>query len=324
MKVIITGSSGLLGTSLFNTIKKMINNNENQNANEYYFLTSKDCDLTSAKMTEYVFEILAPEIVVHLASRVGGLYCNMSNNYSMLVDNIKINTNVLEACRKTNVKRLINILSTCVFPDSGISYPLTSDQILNGPPHTSNEGYAYSKRILLTGSELLSKSSGIEVINIIPTNLYGESDNYNLQNSHCIPGIIHKLYLAKNSNSPYFAVQGDGNQYRQFMYIGDLAKIIAKFIDYELKENQKFVTLIASTPQNTEISIKNLVKKIKNLIDYNGEIVYDSSYSGGQEKKTTDSNELLSFFPDFKFTLLDIGLEKTIKYFINNYNLIRK
>ena len=118
-----------------------------------------------------------------------------------LVDNIKINTNVLEACRKYKIKRLINILSSCVFPAS-CRLPLTSDQIDLGPPHNSNEGYSFSKRILSTGSKLLSKSLETEVVNLIPTNLAGKYDNFNLSDGHVLPVLIAKTYLAQKNNKP--------------------------------------------------------------------------------------------------------------------------
>lgn len=312
-RVLVTGGSGLVGKAIENIEKIDMT---------WRYLSSKDVDLTIESDVLKEFDNYRPTIVIHLASKVAGLYGNMENNYSMLVDNLKIHTNVLEACRKYNVSKLVNILSTCVFPDKDITYPLTSDQIMNGPPHPSNEGYAYSKRFLLTGSELLSKATGIEVINITPTNLYGEYDNYHLQKSHVIPGLIHKCYLAKK-NGEAFIIKGSGKAKRQFVYTKDFAKIILHFVNRE-KNLKKVENIIVSPDKESEITIKQLVEYIAKEFDFKNEIIYDTNYSDGQLSKTCDSSELLNSIPDFKFTSIEKGLHSTIEYFINNYDNIRK
>ena len=191
MKVLISGGSGLIGFS----IKDLINSTSE---NEYVFLSSKETDLRDTIACEKLFSDGNFDIVIHLAARVSGLYGNLSNNYSMLIDNLKINTNILECCKKYNIKRLINILSTCVFGND-LKYPLTSNQMYDKNPDSSNEGYSHSKRLLDTGSKLLTKCSDLEVVNLIPTNLYGFNDNYNLHNSHVIPGLIHKCFISKKN-----------------------------------------------------------------------------------------------------------------------------
>lgn len=314
-RVLVTGGSGLVGKAIEN-IEKI------QKNTIWKYLSSKDADLTVESEVLREFNDYKPTIVIHLASKVAGLYGNMENNYSMLVDNIKIHTNVLEACKKYKVLKLVNILSTCVFPDKNITYPLTSNQIMNGPPHLSNEGYSYSKRFLLTGSELLSKATGIEVINITPTNLYGEYDNYHLQKSHVIPGLIHKCYLAKK-NGEAFVIKGSGKAKRQFVYTDDFAKIILHFVNRE-KNLKKVENIIVSPDKESEITIKQLVEYIAKEFDFKNEIVYDTNYSDGQLAKTCDTSELLNSIPDFKFTSIEKGLHSTIAYFINNYDNIRK
>ena len=200
MKVLVTGGTGLVGSS----IKELIST---KNENEYIFLSSKQTDLRDSIACENLFSQGNFDIVIHLASKVSGLYGNLSNNYKMLVDNIKINTNILECCEKYKVKRLINTLSTCVFGND-LKYPLTSDQMYDKKPDNSNEGYSYSKRILDTGSKLLTKYSNIEIVSLIPTNIYGPEDNFNLHDGHVLPALIHKCFIAKNNNKPY-----DGKNY---------------------------------------------------------------------------------------------------------------
>ena len=332
MRVLISGGTGLVGCS----IKELINSISSEN--EYIFLSSKETDLRDSIACEKLFSNGNFDTVIHCAARVSGLYGNLSNNYSMLIDNIKINTNILENCEKYNVKRLINILSSCVFGND-LKYPLTSDQMFDKKPDNSNEGYSYSKRLLATGSKLLTKCSELEVVLLIPTNLYGHKDNYHLHNSHVIPGLIHKCFIAKKNleerlykstdsfnsignTSSKLIIKGLGKSLRQFVLSDDLGKIILHFVDCKLEK--QFNQLIVGPPVKDEISIKELVNKIVKEFDFNGRIIYDSDFLEGQHKKTVDDSELLKYIPDFKFTPLDVGLKKTIKYFIENYNTIRK
>jgi GDP-L-fucose synthase len=313
MKIIVTGSSGLLGKSL-----QKITGLKNNVNDTFYFLTKSDCDLTDCMSVKKVFTDIQPDIVIHLASMVGGVYENMSNNYNLFLQNTRINTNIIDACNTCKVKKLINILSTCIFPDQNVTYPLTADQIHNGQPHYSNIGYAYSKRILHIGSSLLPGvlDGTTKVINIIPTNLYGENDNYHIKKAHVIPALIHKTYLAKMNNTPLI-INGSGNALRQFLYIDDLSDII---YNISLEQNDTCRDLIICPPKSSEISIKSIVDKIVQIFQFTGEIIYNSSESDGQIKKTSQSDEE---FLNYNFTDIDTGLINTIAYFRNNYNSLR-
>ena len=313
MKILVTGGTGLVGNAL---ISKLV-----ESADDVLYVRSKDCDLREAIHVDNVFKKFQPDVVVHLANVVGGLYANMDNNYTFLVDNLKINTNILENCKKYSVKRLINILSTCVFPDKGIVTPLTSDQMLNGEPHFSNTGYAHSKRFMYIASRLLSQTSDTRVVNLTPTNLYGKNDNYNLIDSHVIPAIIHKTYLAHKKNNILF-IKGSGKALRQFLYAEDFANVIYQYIYKDLSDD--CTTMIVSPPSASEVSIRDLVKVIVTEIGFEGRVIYDPEYSDGQMSKTTDSNELLHHLPHFHFTDLQQGLKETIKHFVENYENVRK
>ena len=327
MKVLVTGGTGLVGCS----IKELINSTLTKNENEYVFLSSKETDLRDPVACEKLFSDGNFHTVIHLASRVGGLYFNTDNNYKIFVDNVKINTNILECCEKYKIKRLINILSTCIFGND-LKYPLTSNQMYDKKPDNSNEGYSQSKRLLATGSELLTKCSDLEIVLLIPTNLIGKNDNFNLHISHVIPGLIHKCFIAKKNLEEYLykstdsnstlIIKGTGESYRQFVYALDLGKIILHFIDCKLEK--QFNQLIVGPPVKDEITIKELVNKIVKEFNFNGKVIFDSDFCNGQHKKTVDDSELLAYIPDFKFTPLDVGLKETIDYFIENYNTIRK
>lgn len=312
--VLVTGAFGLLGSSLFKKVEKY-----NKDF-DFVYLSRKECNLVNMDEVKRCFMKYRPDIVIHLASCVGGVYDNMSRNFDFLFTNAHINLNVVECCKKYKVKQLINVLSTCIFPDKGIKYPLTSEQLHEGLPHHSNIGYAYSKRLLHVASELIVPST--KVVNLIPTNLYGENDNYNLFSAHVIPALIHKTYIAKRDNTD-LVVFGSGKAMRQFLYADDLSEIILNFMT-KYKELPNSVSCIVSPKESDEKSIKDVVNLIIKTLDFKGAIIYDKSHSDGQEKKTTNDDEVQMYLSDFTFTPLEHGLQKTIEYFTNNFDKIRK
>lgn len=308
MKVLLTGSRGLVGHS----VSKLAGSSA-----EWVKLTREMCDLREWDQVDACFKNVLPDVVVHLASRVGGVYENSSKNYTFFYENIRINTNVIEACRKYKVKRLINVLSTCIFPDENVHYPLTSDQLHNGLCHHSNLGYAYSKRVLHVGSHLLAKdpNSVTKVVNLTPTNLYGENDNYNISQAHVIPALIHKASKCTSLN-----VLGTGRALRQFLYSDDLARVILHFAKSDLSEDE--VSVIISPPESSEISIGDVAQSIADHFGVT-DVVFDTSFADGQYKKTTDDTELKKYLPDFEFTPFTTGLEATIRYFKEHQTRIR-
>ena len=184
--------------------------------------------------------------------------------------------------------------------------------------------------MLYVGSKLLAKNSNIQVVNLIPTNLYGKYDNYNIFKSHVIPGLIHKTFIAKfnigeNSIGNIYSkliIKGSGNSKRQFLYVDDFAKIIIHFVNCTLPK--QCCSLIVSPPSSQEIYIKQLVDLITKEYNYKGKIIYDTKYSDGQYIKTTCSSEILEYIPNFIFTSLETGLKETINYFTKHYYKVRK
>jgi len=306
-KILVTGGTGLVGSAI----------KEISNSYEYHFLFlgSVDCDLLNYNQTNLFFEIHKPDYVIHLAANVGGLYKNMQQSVQMLEDNVIINTNVLKCAHKHGVKRLIACLSTCIFPDA-IEYPIDETKLHNGPPHSSNAEYSHAKRLLEVQCNAYNKQFGLDYTCIIPTNVYGPNDNYNIKDSHVIPALIHKCYLSKIMNGP-FLVNGTGKPQRQFIYSIDLAKLILSLL-----ELQGVGSIILSPKE--EYSIEHIANLIAKLMDYEGGVYFDSSLSDGQFKKTADNSKMAGMFTDFTFTPLEEGLLNTIQHFITNYKTIRK
>lgn len=299
-KILVTGGSGLVGSQIKSDFK----------------INSKDANLISFEETRKIFEKYHPDYVIHTAAMVGGVGHNMSNNGDFFYKNIMINSNVLEACRRMKVKKVVSTLSTCIFPDN-IDYPLTEKKIHNGPPHFSNEGYAYSKRMLEVQSRLYKQQYGCNNVCVIPTNIFGPFDNFNITNGHVIPSLIHKCYLAKK-NKTDFIIWGSGSPLREFIFSKDIAKLIT----WVLEEYDDVEPLILSNSE--EISIRDIVELIVDIFDFRGKVIYDTTKPEGQFRKPTDNSKLVKLNPNFKFTPIKEALEETINWFILNYEITRK
>jgi GDP-L-fucose synthase len=310
-RVLVTGGSGLVGQA----IKKVY---KDKDTYDIFYLSSKDCDLTDWNQTLAFFEKTRPNYVIHLAANVGGLFKNMAYKVDMLEKNVMINVNVLKASHMVGVERLVACLSTCIFPDK-TSYPINEKMLHNGPPHFSNDAYSYAKRLLEVQCKSYQEQYNDKFVCVIPTNIYGIHDNFNLENSHVIPGLIHKCYLAKKENKP-FVISGTGKPLRQFIYSEDLAKLILWVMeDYILTHKE---TIILSVDEKDEVSIRDVSLKIASLFEYDN-ILFDETKSDGQYKKTADNSKLKSFM-DFEFTPIDQGLKNVVEWFTKNYEMVRK
>jgi len=309
-KILITGGSGLVG----NAIKTIANNY----CYEFIFLSSKDCDLTNYTTTLNTFLIYMPDYVIHLAACVGGLFKNLKYKVDMFEKNILINTNVLKVCHEIKVKKVVSCLSTCIFPDK-TTYPIDETMLHNGPPHFSNDAYAYAKRMLDIQSHAYQEQYNDNFICVIPTNIYGPYDNFNLQDSHVIPGLIHKCYLAKKKGEP-FIIAGSGTPLRQFIYSEDLAKLIL----WALENYNEIEPIILSVPENDEKSINFIATTISKKFNYENNMMFDKEKPDGQFKKTANNSKLLGLIQNFEFTPIEDGISKTIDWFLRNYNICRK
>lgn len=306
-KLLVTGGSGLVGNAIKMFQEKYIKDYE------FIFVSSKDYNLYNFTDTQQMFKDYKPEYVIHLAANVGGLYKNMNNKVEMLETNLMINFNVVKCCHDYNVKKLIACLSTCIFPDI-VQYPIDETMLHNGQPHSSNDAYAYAKRMLEIHCRSYRENYGDNFICIIPTNIYGPHDNFNLENGHVLPSLIHKCYLAKKHNED-FIVRGTGSPMRQFILSTDLAELIMLVLEKFNGDN-----IILSVPENHEISIKDVATNIAKCFNYEDRLHFDTNYSDGQYKKTVSTKKLTDFCPNYKFTDINNGILTTVKWFIDNLN----
>jgi len=300
-KILVTGGNGLVGSEFI--------------GDHYFKPSSKLYDLRKTEDTNRLM-LKNFDGIIHCAAKVGGIGGNMSFKGDFFYDNIMMNTNVIEGSRMSGVKNLVAFLSTCVFPDN-VEYPLTESKIHLGPPHISNDAYAYAKRMTDIQIRAYREQYGLNYKSVIPCNIYGPNDNYDIVNGHVLPSLIHKCYLARENKTP-LSIWGSGKPLREFIFSRDVAKLT----EWVLNNYNESEPIILSTSE--EISIMDMVGIIVELMNFKGDVIFDSSKPDGQFRKPSDNSKIKHYLPDFKFTPLYEGLKETIEYFENHYNVIRK
>jgi GDP-L-fucose synthase len=303
-KTIVTGADGLVGYAL----------RQLDQANTTY-LNREILNLTDFVATQAHFKALVPENVIHLAAQVGGIGGNLIHSGEYFRNNILINTNVLESARIAGTKKLISFMSTCVFPDK-CTYPLNEKDLHNGPPHPSNFGYAYAKRMLEVQSSAYRKEWNCNYIVAIPTNIYGPNDNFSLTEGHVVPALIHRTYLAKQQGTD-LTVWGSGKPLREFVYSEDIARLTLWAIENYSDDSPIIFT------SGIEVSIRELVEIVAKKIGFEGNLIFDAEKPDGQYRKPSDASKLNSYLPDFKWTPLEEGIERTVDWFLSHYPNVR-
>jgi GDP-L-fucose synthase len=300
-KILVTGGNGLVGSEFV--------------GDHYFKPPSNIYDLRRTEDTNRLM-LKGFDGIIHCAAKVGGVGGNMNFKGDFFYDNIMMNTNVIEGARMSGVKNLVAFLSTCVFPDN-VEYPLTESKIHLGPPHTSNNAYAYAKRMIDIQIRAYREQYGLNYKSVIPCNIYGPNDNYDIINGHVLPSLIHKCYLARENKTP-LSIWGSGKPLREFIFSRDVAKL-TEWVLHNYNENEP---IILSTSE--EISIMDMVGIIVELMNFKGEVIFDSSKPDGQFRKPSDNTKIKTYLPNFEFTPLYEGLKETIEFFENNYSFVRK
>lgn len=300
-KILVTGGNGLVGSEFI--------------GDHYFKPSSKLYDLRKTEDTNRLM-LKNFDGIIHCAAKVGGVGGNMNHKGEFFYDNIMMNTNVIEGARMSGVKNLVAFLSTCVFPDN-VEYPLTESKIHLGVPHFSNDAYAYAKRMTDIQIRAYKEQYDLNYKSVIPCNIYGPNDNYDIINGHVLPSLIHKCYLARENKTP-LSIWGSGRPLREFIF----SKDVAKLTEWVLNNYNESEPIILSTSEET--SIMDIVDIVVELMNFKGEVIFDSTKPDGQYRKPSDNTKIKNYLPDFKFAPIYEGLKETIEYFENHYNVIRK
>ncbi len=303
MKILILGSSGLVGSSLVRLLA----------ANEKYEVTGttrKDANLFSFEETSDLVSKINPDILINAAAKVGGIHANNSQRTDFILENLKININVLEACIKFPNIFIVNLGSSCIYPLEAEN-PISEESIMTGALEPTNSPYAMAKLTAIELANSLNIQYGHKILNLMPTNLYGPGDNFSELDSHVIPGLIFRMHKAKIDNQDNFHIWGTGKPLREFLHVDDLSKAVEFLITNQPKNS------LLNVGSGNEISISDLAEKIKDVIEFKGNLVFDSSMPDGNPRKLLDSSKLFKLGWKPSISIND-GLKDTYKWFLAN------
>jgi GDP-L-fucose synthase len=305
MKVLIFGSNGLVGS---NIAMKLEDSKENI---EVIKSTRDDTNLFSLIETKRKITTVQPDIIINAAAKVGGINANNTQRFSFILDNLKINTNIFEAVAGLHDIKIINIGSSCIYPLNAEN-PITEESIMTGKLEPTNSPYSMAKLSAVELGRALKYQYGNDVINIMPTNIYGPNDHFNENNSHVIPGLIYKMHNAVVNQKSQVEIWGSGKPLREFMHVQDLASAVLFLIKNEVTED------LLNIGTGEEISIKELSKEIQQVTKFNGELIFNNSFPDGNPRKLLDSSKMLKLGWQPEISLKE-GLADTYSWFTSNY-----
>jgi GDP-L-fucose synthase len=299
-KIYVAGHRGMVGSAIVRKLKQ-------QGFTNIVTRVSRDLDLRQQEAVNGFFSVEKPEYVFLAAAKVGGIMANNTYRAEFLYDNLLIESNIIQAACKNGVKKLLFLGSSCIYPKLA-PQPLKEEYLLTGLLEPTNEPYAIAKIAGIKLCEAYRDQYGCNFISAMPTNLYGQGDNYHLQNSHVIPAMIRKFHEAKISNAPHVELWGTGAPLREFMYVDDLAEGCVFLM--QQYDGRLFVNI----GTGEEISIRELAVLIKDVVEFKGEIKYDATKPDGTPRKLMDSSRLHAMGWKHSTGLRD-GLAKAYKYF---------
>jgi len=301
-KVLIAGQEGMVGSSIYKLLKKKKNFNIIE-------CKRKDLDFTNQLLVEKWFKKNKPDIVINAAGKVGGILDNKNFQPDYIYINSMIGLNIINSSFRYNVKKLINLGSACIYPKKA-KQPIKENSLLSSFLEETNEGYALAKILSLKYSQHLKKKNKKEFISLMPANLYGEGDNFNLNSSHVLPALTKKFILAKINNHPSVQVWGSGKVKREFLNVEDLSHAIFFLIKKKIKYDY------INIGGGEHFSIKKIAQMLKKITNYKGKIIFNRKYPDGVKRRQLDSNimKTLGWKPKIK---LENGLKNYCQYYMS-------
>ncbi|MCW9014372.1 MAG: GDP-L-fucose synthase [Gammaproteobacteria bacterium] len=307
-KIYVAGHRGLVGSAI-------VRNLEQNGYNNMVLRTSKELNLTSQADVNQFFEKEKPDYVFLAAAKVGGIHANDTYPADFIRENLQIQTNVIDAAYRNNAKKLLFLGSSCIYPKFA-PQPMKEEHLLTGELEPTNEWYAIAKIAGIKMCQAYKKQYGFNAISIMPTNLYGPGDNFNLENSHVMPALIRKFHDAKINNEPEVIVWGTGTPKREFLHVDDMAD--ASVFLMNNYDDVEFVNVGMSE----DVTIRELAESVKDVVGYEGELKFDTSKPDGTPRKLLDVSKLRRAGWSAGIDLRD-GIESTYKWFQENIDEFR-
>jgi GDP-L-fucose synthase len=303
-KIFVAGHKGMVGSAIVRRLKELGYTNIIV-ADEKTWYYSERLDLRNQYDVNIFFLNQKPDYVFLAAAKVGGIKANMDYKADFIYDNIMIQTNIIKNCHKYNVKKLLFLGSSCIYPKM-CEQPIKEEYLLNGYLETSNEGYAIAKIAGIKMCQSFNKQFGTNYISVMPTNLFGENDNYDLNNSHVLPAMIRKFHEAKINGLDKVEIWGTGNPMREFLYVNDLADACV-FLMNTYNDSE-----IVNIGTGEDITIKDIAYLIKDIVGFTGEIYFNINMPDGTPRKLLDVSKLKNLGWEYKTSLRE-AIEKTYK-----------
>ena len=302
MTILVAGDSGLVGSAIVRELKRL--------NKDVIGISSKDVDLLDRNKTFEFINNLKPVAIIDSAAKVGGIGGNNSYPVEFLSQNLQIQSNLMDAAHAAKVSKFVFLGSSCIYPRD-CAQPIKEEYLLTGALEQTNSAYAVAK---IAGIELIKsyrKEYGYKWISVMPTNMYGPNDNFDLENGHVLPVLIRKFIEAKLSDSGKVALWGSGSPLREFLHVDDLAKAVVLCMDKY--DDSKQINI----GSGQEVSIKDLADKISKAVGFSGEIIWDSSKPDGTMRKVLDSSKIanLGWKP---LISLDQGIASTVEWYLQN------
>ena len=307
-KIMIAGARGMVGSAVLRYLRS-------QNYTNILPIGRENVDLTRQRPSLALIKRERPEYIIIAAAKVGGIMANNNFPAQFLYDNIMIQSNLIHGAYLYDVKKLLLIGSSCIYPKYA-PQPITEEQLLTGSLEPTNEAYAIAKIAGIKMCDAYAKQYGANFISLMPCNLYGPGDNFHPENSHVIPGLIHKFHYAKLNSDPCVTCWGSGTPKREFMFVDDLASAIL----FALKNYDSIGPLNVGTGR--EISIKKLAETIARITGFSGQILWDSSKPDGTPRKVLNIDQLTRLGWSYRTSLKE-GLTETYNWYVEHQNGVR-
>lgn len=311
-KIYIAGHNGLVGSAILRLLEK-------KGFKNILIRTRKELDLTNQQNVYNFFKNEKPNYVILAAAKVGGIHANNTYPADFIYENLMIEANVINSAYQNNVKRLLFLGSTCIYPKS-VKQPMQEKALLTDVPEPTNEPYALAKIAGIKLCESYNRQYGTDFRSVMPTNLYGINDNFHLENSHVIPGLMRRFHEAKVNNHDEVKVWGSGNAMREFLYVDDMAEASIFVLELEKKlylENTEPMLSHINVGTGKDITIRELAEIMKEVVGFQGKLFFDTSKPDGTPRKLIDVSRLSNMGWSYKTNLKD-GLDKTYEWFLTN------
>ena len=303
-KIYVAGHRGLVGSAI-------VRNLQNKGYTNIIYRTHKELDLTNQEAVRTFFQEEKPEYVFLAAAKVGGIHANNTYPADFIYDNLMIQNNVIKAAHDFEVKKLLFLGSTCIYPKMA-PQPIKEEYLLTGALEETNEAYAVAKIAGLEMCKFFKRQYGDNFISCMPTNLYGPNDNFDLKNSHVLPALIRKFHEAKVNNSEVVEVWGTGTPLREFLYVDDMADACVFLMEnYDGEQHVNIGT-------GEEVSIRELAETIKEVVGFEGELVFNTDMPDGTPRKLTTVDKLHGLGWKHKVSLNE-GIKLAYNWFLENY-----